>query len=72
MYSLSLDSWKRVELGISLRPNVSYYNVNNSIALPFVSGHLRWMLKIVEAIGGDARHSTDMLLSFDVNSEKFK
>ena len=68
VYSLSSDSWKRVELGISLRPNVSYYNVTNFTALPFVSGHLHWMLKI----GISLRPSADMLLSFDVNSEKFK
>ena len=72
VYSLSSDSWKRVELGISLRPNVCYYNVNNCTALPFVCGHLHWMLKIVENVGGEARHSADMLLSFDVNSEKLK
>ena len=72
VYSLSSDSWKRVELGISLRPNVYYYNVNNCTALPFVCGHLHWMLKIVENVGGEARHSADMLLSFDVNSEKLK
>ena len=68
VYSLSSDSWKRVELGISLRPNVSYYNVTNFTALPFVNGHLHWMLKI----GISLRPSADMLLSFDVNSEKFK
>ena len=72
VYSLNSDSWKRVELGISLRPNVFYYNVNTFKALPFVSGHLHWMLKIVEHVGGQVRHSADMLLSFDVNSEKFK
>ena len=72
VYSLNSDSWKRVELGISLRPNVFYYNVNTFKALPFVSGHLHWMFKIVEHVGGQERHSADMLLSFDVNSEKFK
>ncbi|XP_065627112.1 uncharacterized protein LOC111997832 [Quercus suber] len=64
VYSLSSDSWKRVELGISLRPNDFYYNVNNFTALPFVSGHLHCMLY--------ERHFARMLLSFDVNSEKFK
>uniref|UniRef100_A0A7N2RAK3 F-box associated beta-propeller type 1 domain-containing protein n=1 Tax=Quercus lobata TaxID=97700 RepID=A0A7N2RAK3_QUELO len=69
VYSLNSDSWKRVELGISLRPNVLYYNGNYFKALPFVSGHLHWMFKMS---GGQERHSTHMLLSFDVNSEKFK
>ncbi|KAL4595695.1 hypothetical protein ACB092_12G109400, partial [Castanea dentata] len=53
VYSLNLDSWKRVELGISLTPNFFYDN----------------MLRYVD---GQERHSADMLLSFDVNSEKFK
>ena len=69
VYSLNSDSWKRVELGISLRPNVLYYDGNYFKALPFVSGHLHWMFKMS---GGQERHSTHMLLSFDVNSEKFK
>ena len=52
-----------------MRPNVLYYDGNTFKALPFVSGHLHWMLKIIKYVGGQRRH---MLLSFDVNSEKFK
>nr|XP_023876158.1 F-box/kelch-repeat protein At3g23880-like [Quercus suber]XP_023876165.1 F-box/kelch-repeat protein At3g23880-like [Quercus suber]XP_023876171.1 F-box/kelch-repeat protein At3g23880-like [Quercus suber] len=72
VYSLSSDSWKRVELGISRRPNVISYGFNGILAFPFVSGHLHWMIEMIEEGGGQERRYTSMILSFDVNSEKLK
>ncbi|KAF3956130.1 hypothetical protein CMV_018720 [Castanea mollissima] len=71
VYSLSSDSWKRVELGISWRPNVMHYGFDGILAFPFVSGHLHWMIGMIKG-GGQERRYTSMILSFDVNSEKFK
>ena len=72
VYSLSSDSWKRVGLGISWRPNVISYGFNGILAFPFVSGHLHWMIEMIEEGGGQERRYTSMILSFDVNGEKFK
>ena len=72
VYSLSSDSWKRVGLGISWRPNVISYGFNGILAFPFVNGYLHWMIEMIEEGGGQERRYTSMILSFDVNSEKFK
>ena len=72
VYSLSSDSWKRVELGISWRPNVVSHKFNCVLTFPFVSGHLHWMIEMIEEGGGQEKHDTYTILSFDVNSEKFK
>ncbi|KAL4595686.1 hypothetical protein ACB092_12G109000 [Castanea dentata] len=72
VYSLSSDSWKRVELGISWRPNVVSHKFNCALTFPFVSGHLHWMIEMIEEGGGQEKHDTSTILSFDVNSEKFK
>ena len=67
VYSLSSDSWKRVELGISCWPKFNF-----TLTFPFVSGHLHWMIRKIEGGGGQKRHFIDMIMSLDVNSEKFK
>ena len=72
VYSLSSDSWKRIELGISWRPNIITYGFNGILAYPFVSGHLHWMVEMLEGGAQEGRFFTSMILSFDVNSEKFK
>nr|XP_023891487.1 F-box protein At4g22390-like [Quercus suber] len=72
-YSLSSDSWKRIGVGFSWRPNDyrSSFNFNNYLTFPFVSGHVHWLIELVkEGNGHDGRY-TDMILSFDVNSEEF-
>ncbi|KAL4595688.1 hypothetical protein ACB092_12G109200 [Castanea dentata] len=71
VYSLSSDSWKRVGLGISWRPNIVFHKFNCTLTFPFVSGRLHWMIEMIEG-GGQERLFTSMILSFDVNSEKFK
>ena len=72
VYTLSLDSWEIVELGISWSPNVVYYQINSDMPPPFVSGHLHWMLIRIERRGeGQGMRNTRIILSFDVNSEKF-
>ncbi|KAK4572191.1 hypothetical protein RGQ29_030567 [Quercus rubra] len=71
VYSLSSDSWKRVGLGISWRSNVVFHKFNSTLSFPFVSGNLHWMIEMIEG-GGQERRFTSMILSFDVNSEKFK
>ena len=35
-------------------------------------GHLHWMIEMIEEGGGQEKHDTSTILSFDVNSEKFK
>ena len=72
VYSLSSDSWKRIELGILWRPNVLAHNFNCTLASPFVSGHLHWMIEMIEKGSGQEERFTSMILSFDVSSEKFK
>ncbi|KAK9994102.1 hypothetical protein SO802_023805 [Lithocarpus litseifolius] len=72
VYSLSSDSWKRVELGISWRPTVVSHKFNCVLRFPFVCGHLHWMIEMIEEGGGQEKHDTSTILSFDVNSEKFK
>ena len=67
VYSLSSDSWKRIELGISWMPKFNF-----TMTFPFVSGHLHWMIRKIEGGGGQKRRCTDMIMSLDVNSEKFK
>ncbi|KAK9994103.1 hypothetical protein SO802_023806 [Lithocarpus litseifolius] len=72
VYSLSSDSWKRVGLGISWTPNAFSFSFNGILAFPFVSGHLHWMIEVKEVGGGQEMFFSAMILSFDVNSEKFK
>nr|XP_023876922.1 F-box/kelch-repeat protein At3g06240-like [Quercus suber] len=71
VYTLSSNSWKRIELGISWRPNVLIYDCNCGFSFPFVCGHLHWLLDITEG-SGQHKYRSDMILSFDVNSEKFR
>lgn len=71
-YTLSSDSWRRVEFGISWRPNILFYTVTCAFPYPFVSGHLHFMLHItVDMMDGGGRQASAMILSFNVNSEKF-
>ena len=37
-----------------------------------MSGHLHWMIELIEEGGGQEGRSTAMIFSFDLNSEKFK
>uniref|UniRef100_A0A7N2MJ16 F-box domain-containing protein n=1 Tax=Quercus lobata TaxID=97700 RepID=A0A7N2MJ16_QUELO len=71
VYSLSSNSWKRVGLGISWRSNAVFHKFNCTLTFPFVSGNLHWMIEMIEG-GGQERLFTSIILSFDVNSEKFK
>ena len=48
-----------------------YCNFIDYLPSPFVSGHLHWMFKFLDDEGGQGRRCADLLLSFDVNSEKF-
>ena len=72
VYSLSSDSWKRIEFGISWRPNVLAHGFNFTLTFPFVSGHSHWMIENREEGGAQEGRFTYMILSFDVHSEKFK
>ena len=49
-----------------------FWNLNCFLLSPFVSGHLHWMIEVIEGGGGQEMCFTAMILSFDVNSEKFK
>ena len=64
VYTLSSDSWRKV--GMSLRANVVVYFNNFPLPIPLVSGALHWMARVIED-----KCKSDMIVSFDVNSEKF-
>ena len=67
VYTLSLNSWRRV--GISLRPNVVVSNVKYYSSATFVNKALHWLGYISE---GDGQFlNQNMILSFDVNNDKF-
>ncbi|XP_030964101.1 F-box/kelch-repeat protein At3g23880-like [Quercus lobata] len=66
VYTLSSDSWRRV--GIEFTTSV--VNCPNDLSpAPLVSGALHWLAFVVE--GEENRKGKNMILSFDVNSEKF-
>ena len=64
VYTLSSDSWKRVKFLLRAF-NVRFYVV---LLVPLVSGALHWMAHITE---GEEDHRSDLIMAFDVNSEKF-
>ena len=70
VYSLSSHSWRKAEFGISWRPNILYYSINYNSPFPFVSGHLYFMVGTIRETGQQEMHTREMILSFDVNSEK--
>ncbi|KAF3967775.1 hypothetical protein CMV_008260 [Castanea mollissima] len=59
VYTLSLDSWRRV--GFDLTINVFFCS---ELPAPLVNGALHWMAHI-------EGEETDLIMAFDVNSEKF-
>uniref|UniRef100_A0A7N2R363 F-box domain-containing protein n=2 Tax=Quercus lobata TaxID=97700 RepID=A0A7N2R363_QUELO len=65
MYTLSSDSWKRVE--ISVTTDVIFCK-NLVSPIPFVSGALHWMSSVKE----ENRMTETDIMAFDVNSEKFR
>ena len=66
VYSLSLDSWRRVET--SLRPKVGVYdsNINAILGATFVSRAMHWLVYCREF------EDKQSILTFDLNNEKFK
>ncbi|XP_065629901.1 F-box/kelch-repeat protein At3g06240-like [Quercus suber] len=72
VYSLSSDSWRKVEFGISWRPNIWYYSINYNSPFPFAGGHLHFMVGTIRETGQQEMHTREMILSFDVNSEKIE
>ncbi|XP_030967185.1 F-box protein CPR1-like [Quercus lobata] len=67
VYTLSSDSWRRV--GMSLRANVMELNHCSLLPLPLVSGALHWISCVVE---GEEERKSEVIMSFDVNSEEFR
>ena len=67
VYTLSSGSWRRFE--VSLGANGVYYYFRRSLLpTPLVSGALHWI-----AGEGEVKNPKDrMIVSFDVNSEKFR
>ncbi|XP_050282202.1 F-box protein At3g07870-like [Quercus robur] len=65
VYTLSSDSWRRV--GMSLRANVKVFD--DTFQIPLVSGALHWISIVLE---GEEEHKGEVIMSFDVNSEKFR
>ena len=59
VYTLSLDSWRRV--GFNLTIDVVFCS---ELPAPLVNGALHWMARI-------EGEETDLIMAFDVNSEKF-
>nr|XP_023920935.1 F-box/kelch-repeat protein At3g06240-like [Quercus suber] len=69
VYTLSSDSWRRVE--ISLTPNAVVLRMEYFSSAIFFSGALHWFAKIKAFTNGKFRRRS-MILSFDVDNEKFK
>ena len=67
VYTLSSDSWRRV--GMSLRANVMEFNYCSLLPFPLVSGALHWISRVVE---GEEERKSEVIVSFDVNSEEFR
>ncbi|KAM4071905.1 hypothetical protein ACJW30_11G093700 [Castanea mollissima] len=67
VYTLSSDSWRRVETPSTT--NVILYDKNFSLPIPLVNGALHWMLCITE---GEKSCKSRTIMAFDVNSEKFR
>jgi hypothetical protein len=59
-----------MRVGISLRANIRFYD-NLHLPIPLVSGALHWKASIIE---GEEKNRSDenIIVSFDVNSEKFR
>ena len=67
VYTLSSDSWRRV--GMSLRANVMVVDNNFLLPFPLVSGALHWISRVIE---GEEERKSEVIMSFNVNSEKFR
>ena len=67
VYTLSSDSWRRV--GMSLRANAMEFNYCSLLPFPLVSGALHWISRVVE---GEEERKSEVIMSFDVNSEEFR
>ena len=67
VYALSSGSWRRV--GMSLRANLMLYDNNSRLPIPLVRGALHYNASDVE---GDGECKSEVILSFDVNNEKFR
>ncbi|XP_030963965.1 F-box/kelch-repeat protein At3g06240-like [Quercus lobata] len=67
VYTLSSDSWRRIEM--PLRSNIKFYDNNYFLPIPLVSGALHWMAGFIEE---EEKHCSEMIMCFDVNCEKFR
>ncbi|KAL4599904.1 hypothetical protein ACB092_11G160400 [Castanea dentata] len=67
VYTLSSDSWRKV--GMSLRASFMECVNNFPLPMPLVSGALHWISRVVE---GEEEHKSEVIMSFDVNGEKFR
>nr|XP_023926066.1 F-box protein At3g07870-like [Quercus suber] len=67
VYTLSSDSWRRIEM--PLRSNIKFYDNNYFLPIPLVSGALHWMAGFIDE---EEKHSSEMIMCFDVNCEKFR
>nr|XP_023884192.1 F-box protein At3g08750-like [Quercus suber] len=67
VYTLSLDSWRSV--GIEFATNVVVYDYNFCLTILLVNGALHWLAHIKE---GEEKQGIDIIMAFDVNTEKFR
>ena len=67
VYTLSSDSWRRIEM--LLRSNIKFYDNNYFLPIPLVSGALHWMAGFIEE---EEKHCSEMIVCFYVNCEKFR
>ncbi|XP_065630853.1 putative F-box protein At3g23260 [Quercus suber] len=67
VYTLSSDSWRSV--GIEFATNVMVNDYNFRLTIPLVSGALHWLAHIKE---GEEKQDIDIIMAFDVNTEKFR
>ena len=66
VYTLSLDSWRMVKISWATFPAI-FENNGNYLPTPLVSGALHWM-----ALDLKGENNGVIIMSFDVNSERFR
>ncbi|KAF5470034.1 hypothetical protein F2P56_010585 [Juglans regia] len=69
VYTLSSNSWRRIDEPIPLKPDALIYNIGcNHLPCPCIAGALHW---IVRSKGSDDWRGNKKILSFDLRDEKF-
>ena len=66
VYTSSLDSWRKIR--IMFTTHTMFYDYSFLLPFPLVSGALHWMAHIIE----EEERSFNIVMAFDINTEKFR